>query len=211
MTPRERLHACGPGALSDAELLTVLFRHGESLTAAERILAQTGGLQGLVTTDGDLLKRCGVSSAKAAVMLSCAEITRRITKGHLTSSPVLCNPERVATYVSVRFAQPDQEVVGALFLDVQHHLCAERELFRGTLTHALVEPRQVLREALGHRAASFILFHTHPSGDPSASADDVQFTHRLRHAATIVGVRFLDHLIVGSGGAFHALSRDGLL
>jgi DNA repair protein RadC len=118
---------------------------------------------------------------------------------------LLDRPTIVVEYLGSRYARPDQEVFGVLYLDVRNRLLEEVELFRGTLVRTAVEPRAILRRALELSAAGMIAWHTHPSGDASPSPEDLAFTQRLQQAAELMGVRFLDHLILGHGGRWRSL------
>jgi DNA repair protein RadC len=115
----------------------------------------------------------------------------------------------VARYLTLRFGVPDQEIMGAIFLDARNRLIGESEFFRGTLQRAAVEPRALLKEALLRGASAFAVFHTHPSGDPSPSVEDLTFTRRLAEAAEAVGIRLADHLILGQGGRWVSLRERG--
>jgi DNA repair protein RadC len=99
--------------------------------------------------------------------------------------------------------------MGALYLDTRNRLLGEDETYRGTLNRAAVEPRALLRRGLELAAAGLLLFHTHPSGDPSPSAEDLAFTRRLAEAGDIVGIRLVDHLVLGAGGAWVSLRQRG--
>ena len=99
--------------------------------------------------------------------------------------------------------------MGALFLDSRNRLLGESEIYRGTLNRAAVEPRALLKEALLRDAAGLVLFHTHPSGDPAPSAEDLAFTRRLARSGELLGVRLVDHLIVGSPSAYVSLRERG--
>lgn len=211
--PRERLLAQGAMALGDAELVAVLLRTGRpgasALDVARELVAACGGLGGLATASAPALVRRGLGGAKAASLLAAVELARRLARAELADRPPLAHPAAAASYLSLRYAVRDQEVMGALFLDSRHRLLADRELFRGTLSRAAVEPRALLREGLLLGAAGLILFHTHPSGDPSPSAEDLAFTRRMADAGEAVGVRLVDHLVVGAVGRWTSLRERG--
>lgn len=211
--PRERLLAEGGGALSEAELLAVLLRTGKpgqsAVAMGQELLDESGGLAGLVEASLSSLHRPFLRDAKAATLLAAIELGRRLARCQLPERDLLDHPAAVADYVWLRYGRIDQEVVGVFFLDVRNRLQAEREIFRGTLDRTLVEPRTILREALVQKANAILLFHTHPSGDPSPSTEDLLFTERMRKAAKLIGVGMADHMIVGNGGRWVSLKRRG--
>lgn len=211
--PRERLLRSGAAALSDAELVAVLLRTGRpgcsALEMARRIFAEHGGLPGLLEMTETRLRRRGIGKAKAATLLAAIELGRRLARCQLPRRQLLAEPEHVARYLIVRYGVRDQEIMGALFLDVRHRLIGESELFRGTLHRAAVEPRAILKEALLRGASAFILFHTHPSGDPSPSVEDLCFTRRMAEAGELLGVRLADHLILADAERWISLQRRG--
>ena len=211
--PRERLLRSGSAALSDAELLAVLLRTGRpgmsAIEMGQELLAERGGLGGLLRSEASVLRRRGLGEAKVATLLAAIELGRRLARARMPRRDLLDRPEVVANYLSLRYVQQDQEVMGALYLDVRNRLIAESDVFRGTLSRAAVEPRAILKECLLRSASGFILFHTHPSGDPSPSAEDLSFTRRMAEAGELVGVRLLDHMILGSAGRWVSLGRRG--
>lgn len=202
--PRERLLKQGGSSLSDSELLAVLLRTGRAgvsvLQIAMDLLRENGGLAGLLTATPHSLRRAGVGPAKAAALLAAVEVGRRLAREQLLDREPLSRPVDVARYLALRYHTCDQEVMGALFLDARSLLLGEREMFRGTLNRMSVEPREILRECLQRGAAAVYLFHTHPSGDPSPSAEDLLFTRRMAEASEIVGIRLVDHVVLGSRG-----------
>jgi len=179
------------------------------IAMSREILAETGGLAGLVGLQPRDLLREGLREAKAATLLAAVELARRLTREDLPRRDPLGRPDEVARYLTLRYRLRDQEVMGALFLDVRGKLLADKELYRGTLSRAAVEPREVLKEALRRGAAGVVLFHTHPSGDPSPSPEDFAFTRRMSSAADVVGVRLIDHLILGASGQWVSLRERG--
>jgi DNA repair protein RadC len=212
--PRERLLAGGATALSDAELLALLLRTGSrgasSLSLARGVLAALGGLDGLAATSIEGLKRKGVGSAKAATVVAALELGRRLARAAVPLDDPLSRPEAVARYLALRFDVRGQEVLGALFLDGRHRLLGESEIFRGTIDRAAAEPAALLRQAIVRGATGLVLFHTHPSGDPTPSVDDLAFTGRLADGAKLLGLQVLDHLILGHGGRWLSLRQHGV-
>ena len=211
--PRRRLLREGPESLTNAELLAVLFRTGRpgasALESAHDVLRQTGGLIGLLHAGESVQWMHGVGQGKASILLAAVELGRRLARARFADREVLDEPGEVASYLSLRYGTLDQEVVGALYLNARNRLVAEREVFRGTLSRTVVEPRAVLREALLRGACSMILFHTHPSGEPDPSQEDLEFTRRMQKAGRLLNVRLLDHLILGAHGRWVSLARRG--
>ncbi len=207
--PLERLWRRGSRSLSDAELLSVLLRSGGSsaraLERAQEMLA--GGLAGLLRWEPQrLLRQRGLGRLRGGAVLALIELTRRMARVRMPQRQLMRRRGRVAGYLSLRYHQADQEILGALYLDARSRLIEERELYRGTITRTAVEPRAVLKPAFLCDAVGLIVFHTHPSGDPAPSVDDLHFTRRLHAAAEISGLVLYDHLILGSGGRFVTLT-----
>ncbi len=211
--PRERLLEHGPRALGDAELIAVLLRTGRSgasvLALAREVLAGAGGLAGLAGSSTQTFDAKGIGPAKAASILAAIELARRLARAELVDREALAHPAAAASYLALRYGLRDQEVLGALYLDTRNRMIAERELYRGTLNRAAVEPRLVLKEGLLQGAAGCLVFHTHPSGDPTPSAEDLAFTRRLAEAGEVVGIRLVDHLILGGVGRWVSLAQRG--
>jgi DNA repair protein RadC len=207
--PRERLLQHGGSSLADSELLAVLLRTGRrgasAIQLAMDVLLDNGGLSGQLTATPHSLRRNGLGPAKAASLLAAVELGRRLAREQLLDREPLSRPVDVARYLALRYHTCDQEVMGALFLDARNRLLGEREMFRGTLSRISVEPREILRECLQRGAASIYLFHTHPSGDPAPSAEDLLFTRRIAEAAEIVGLRLADHVVLGHRGRWVSL------
>ncbi len=125
-------------------------------------------------------------------------------------SPENCgDPAAAARFLHTILASWDREVMGALFLDTRNRAIGHQVAYIGTLTRAAVEPRGILSAALLANAAGIILFHNHPSGDPSPSAEDLAFTRRMAEAGEVVGVRVVDHVIVGEAPTYVSLRQRG--
>jgi DNA repair protein RadC len=211
--PRERLLAHGSAGLADSELLAILLRVGKpgipALELARRVLEDAGGLAALPGSTPEELRRTGLGPAQTATVLAGIELARRLSRARLAEREPLARPAAAARYLALRYADRRQEVMGALYLDTRNRLLGEDETYRGTLNRAAVEPRALLRRGLELAAAGLLLFHTHPSGDPSPSAEDLAFTRRLAEAGDIVGIRLVDHLVLGAGGAWVSLRQRG--
>lgn len=203
----------GSAALADAELLAILLRTGRvgasALDLAQEILVDGGGLAGLLNLDSSALRRAGLGPAKVSSLLAAIEIGKRLARSTLLDRAPLRRPDDAARYLTLRYQICGQEVMGALFLDPRGGLLGEKEFFRGTLDRLAVEPREILRECVQRGAAGFLLFHTHPSGNPNPSGDDLLFTRRIAEAADLVGVRMIDHIVLGHDGRWASCREKG--
>ena len=211
--PREKLLARGASALSDAELLALLLRtgiRGKNVVAlADELLAQFGGVAGLLHTPPEALRTVkGLGPAKRAEVVAVLELARRALAATLRQAPLFDSPQAVRDYLQLQLGARNHEVFAVLFLDSQHRLLAFEELFRGTLTQTSVYPREVVIRALHHQAAAVVLAHNHPSGSATASAADEALTRTLKTTLALVDVRVLDHFIVTRHGA-HSMAEHG--
>jgi DNA repair protein RadC len=206
--PHKRLWCRGVKSLADEDLLGLLLRGPLVQELAEDVLQ--AGLAGLLQLDPRLLlQRPGFGRVNTAIVLAAIELGLRLARVRIPERRPLSRTDRVADYLCLRYGNPDQEVLGALFLDARSRLLGEAELYRGTLSRNAVEPRLILKEALLRSASAVVAFHTHPSGCPAPSSEDLVFTRRLAEAGELVGVRLVDHLILGDSGRWVSLQRRG--
>ncbi|MEP6994695.1 MAG: DNA repair protein RadC [Acidobacteriota bacterium] len=214
--PRERLLRLGPGALTNEELLALLLRTGipgqSALDRARSLLVLHGGLAGLAGVGAaELAQERGIGPTRACAIAAAIEIARRLPSETLAERDLLNDPRLVKEFLRRSQADDSQERTGALFLNARNRLLKnDPEIYRGTLDRAVVEPREILRRALLGKAAGVILYHNHPSGDPTPSREDREFTRRLAAASESVGVRLLDHIVVGREGCV-SFRETGLL
>lgn len=211
--PRERLQAHGSSVLSDRELLALVLRSGNPhkgvVEVATEVIEDCGGLVGLLDARPKDLVRPGLGIALASSLIAAVEIGRRLARQDFPVREPMSRPAAVARYLALRYRVRDQEVMGALFLDVRHRLISDKEIYRGTLSRASVEPREILKAALDLGASAVVLFHTHPSGDPTPSLEDLAFTRRMVEAGAAIGIELVDHLVVGSTGRWVSLKERG--
>jgi len=212
-SPRQRLLTAGPRALTDSELLSLLIQGRSPEESARQravdTLRSVGGLVGLQGLDLLHLRAGGVPQTGVGTLVAALELAYRLVERKVPYKQPMTRPSRVADYLFLRYYKPDQEVLGALFLDGRHQLIGEEILASGTMTRVCVEPRTVLKAALLRGAASLIAFHTHPGGDPVPSLHDVDFTRHLRSGGTVLGVRIIDHMIIGAEGGWLSMQHRG--
>ena len=199
--PREKLERLGPSGLGDNELLAIILGHGfrsaSAIEVSNRILAAVRGVHGLTRQSlADLRRLKGLGAAKAAQILAAVELGRRTLLRQPDQRVQLGSPRDVASYLLPSYGARPVEQFGIVLLDTKHQVLKTAVLSIGTLDASLVHPREVFREAAGGGAAAIVLFHNHPSGDPTPSGEDVTLTARLVEAGQVMGIEVVDHLVL---------------
>jgi DNA repair protein RadC len=205
--PREKLTRLGSAALGDNELLAIVLGHGtarrDALALATDVLAAVGGLRGLArSAPGDLLRGTGLGPVRAARVSAAIELGRRSLLRGREDRLRFQGPADVAAFLMPQFGDRRVEHFGVVLLDSKRRLLRTTVLSIGTLDGSLAHPRDIFREAALGGAAGVVVFHNHPSGDPTPSRDDVALTERLVAAGEIVGIDVLDHIIIGDARYF---------
>jgi DNA repair protein RadC len=213
--PRERLLALGAEKVSNAELLAVILRTGtrsdSALDLAQAILARAGQLRELpYLTVEELMELKGVGPAKAVQVKAALELGRRMVVASRGYNVDITSPEDVFHYMKEEMRYLEQEEFRIILLNIKNKVLGVETVFRGGLNSSIVHPREIFRLALRRSAASMILLHNHPSGDPTPSAEDISITRRLVDAAEIMGVHILDHIVMGEG-RFLSFREKGLM
>lgn len=213
--PREKLMARGASVLSDAEILAIFLRTGvrgrTAVDLARDLLLAFGGLRALLEADEPTLSGYhGLGAAKYVQLQAALELGRRYLASRLEHGQALSGPDDTRDYLIARLRHLPHEVFACLFLDNRHRVIVFEELFRGTIDAASVYPREVVRRALDLNAAAVILAHNHPSGVAEPSGADERMTERLVEALGTVGIRVLDHFVIGEGRPVSFVER-GLL
>lgn len=213
--PREKMREKGAQAMGNSELLAILLRtgsHDESaLRLAEHLLEQQGGLAGFgnaTTEDIELIK--GIGSAKATTILAAIELGRRVAILATADRVVVSSPDDVAALLLPRFRFESREHFVAVLLSTKNHVIKTPVISIGSLNASIVHPRELFREAINARAASVILAHNHPSGDPTPSPEDISLTRKLKDAGQLLDIPVLDHVILGDG-KYVSLKDKGIL
>jgi DNA repair protein RadC len=199
--PREKLGRLGTSPLGDNELLAVVLgggtRRTSALGVADALLDSAGGLHGLLRFTRDELQRIpGVGTARAAQVLAALELGRRTLARGPTDRPAMRSPADIAAHLLPEYGGRPVEHFGIVLLDTKRRVLRTTVLSIGTLDRSVVHPRDVFREAASGHASGIVLFHNHPSGDPSPSGDDLTLTRRLVDAGELMGIEVLDHLVL---------------
>ncbi|MBT8487619.1 MAG: DNA repair protein RadC [Gemmatimonadetes bacterium] len=202
--PRERLRRIGPRNLTVSELLTLVVgsgsAHGSAVEIAGRIVSALGGLHRLAAADVALLEGVeGVGAATAARLAAAFELGRRVATVDAPDEEPVRGPADVFRRMGPRLRDVCQEEFHALLLNTRHRILREVLVTRGILDASLIHPREVFRLAVSEGAASVILVHNHPSGDPTPSAEDRAVTRQLAAAGRSLGIPVLDHVVIGRG------------
>lgn len=212
--PRERLKSYGAEALSNPELLAIVLGSGTRgenvLNMATRILSQFSmdELSRATTTELEMIP--GIKEAKSTQIAALFEIARRLQSFTPPDKPSIASAEDVYNQMYPRLSGVNQEHFMVLYLDTKNCLIKDVTVSIGGLNSSIVHPRDVFRGAIKSSAASIILVHNHPSGDPNPSSEDKRITKDLAETGRIVGIDVLDHVIVGSGG-YVSLKDHGVL
>ena len=215
--PREKLLGYGASALSNAELLAILLRTGTSkqsvLGIADEVLAhyKERGIAGMVhMAPAELAAIRGIGMAKAATIVAAVELGRRLAVRTAEQIQVVHGPEDAAQFAMPRFRFEQKEHFAVMLLNTKNHILGLKEVSMGSLQASVVHPREVFRAAIDYAAASMILLHNHPSGDPSPSREDIAVTQRLVKAGRIMDIPVLDHIILGDC-RFLSLKEKGMM
>jgi DNA repair protein RadC len=215
--PREKLLAQGAETLTDAELLALIIRTGDSssknsaVDLARGLLTRFGSLRQLSAASiGELTQQSGIGPAKAAEVQALFQIARRFGDRRLQPGQAYCSSNDAFLHFHERLCDYRKEVFVALLLDSKNRLVREVQISEGSLNASIVHPREVFAPVLRESASAVLFVHNHPSGDPTPSREDIEITERLKQVGELMGVRVLDHIIIGKG-EYVSLADRGLL
>ncbi|HEX7557365.1 MAG TPA: DNA repair protein RadC [Leptolinea sp.] len=212
--PRERLAEVGAGALSSAELLAILLRTGlpgeNAVQMGHRLLKHFGGLTGLHKASfAEICNQKGINLAKASQIKAAIELGRRLPREEADEKPVINSPADAAGMIQYEMSGLLQENLWVFLLDTRNRVLKIEKLYQGSLNSSSVRIGELFKAALTNNAASIILAHNHPSGDPTPSPEDVALTRAAQQAGRLLDVEVLDHIVIGQN-RFVSLKDRGL-
>jgi len=215
--PREKLLQKGSQALSDTELLAIVLRNGNASTGenaidhARLLLSQFAGFKGIDEASvGELARVKGIGPAKIAQIKASLEIARRLGNHKWESGQPLRSSEDVFQHFRSGLEGEKRELFYVILLNNKNKKLREVKISEGSLTASLVHPREVYNPVIRESAAAVIFVHNHPSGDPAPSQEDIEITRRLKEVGEVMGIRVLDHIVIGHDRYF-SFSDRGML
>jgi DNA repair protein RadC len=211
--PREKLKKFGSRALTDSELLAILLRTGtcgkSAVTLAQELLRKFKNLKGLSRASlRELLSVKGLGEAKAVTLIAALELGRRV--GTEDKRERITGPEEAYSLIVPLVDSLEVEEVGIVTLNAKGAVIGIHTVARGGLNGASVNLKEILRPAVRDLAEALILFHNHPSGDPTPSREDLEITRRVKEGAELLGLELIDHIIVGKN-CFFSFKGEGLV
>lgn len=215
--PREKLLNNGTVSLSDAELLALIIRTGNAadktsaVDQARLLLSGFGSLRALAAaTTTELCRQKGIGPAKAAEIQALFELARRFARQPIRPGDRFTSSSEIFEHYHEKLRDRKKEMFLSLLLDSKNRLLKEIQVSEGSLNASIVHPREVFAPVIRESAAAVLFVHNHPSGDPTPSREDIELTERLHEAGKLMGVRVLDHIIIGNGSYVSFCDR-GLL
>ena len=212
--PRERLAELGPQALTNAELIAILLRVGiegeNAVQMAQRLLQDLGGLHGLHRASvHEISQQHGMGLAKAAQIKAAIELGIRLRLEAPEERPVVSSPADAAALVQYEMSALPQEHLRVINLDTRNRVINIEKLYIGSLNASTVRVGEIFRSAISRNAASIVVLHNHPSGDPTPSPEDVALTRTIVQSGKLLDIDVLDHLVIGQG-RYISLKERGL-
>lgn len=213
--PRERLLRHGPEALTTADLIAIILGSGMKgmsiLQIAQEVVIRFGNMQRLA--DASIEELCtikGLGRTKALQLKAAFSLGLRLSKQAPTARYRIEHPQHAYYLIKDEIQNERRELFIVILQDAKGCVLCHEVVAIGTLSNALVHPREVFYPAIRHNAASFILVHNHPSGDPTPSPQDFEVTRSLIDASRLMGIPINDHIIVGNP-RYVSLRQQGVI
>lgn len=213
--PQEKLLKYGANTLSNSELLAIILRTGTKeenvIMLSQRILQEDGkGLRNLAEGTIEKFKSYkGISDVKAAKLIAVAEISKRMSAIKIEKIKI-SSPGDAAMVLMEEMRYYQKEYFKIILLDTKNNIKKISQISIGSLNSSIVHPREVFHEAVLNLSSSIILIHNHPSGECQPSHEDIVLTNRLDECGKILGIKILDHIIIGDG-IFFSFKEEGLI
>lgn len=167
-------------------------------SAADVLMEKYGGLTNLAQASFDELQLVkGIGKSKAAAIKSAFLLAQRLSRESYATAPILDTPERIADFLREKHRVYTVENLQVIFLNTRRRLMGVENISQGTLDTILIQPREIFAAAISRRAASIVVAHNHPSGDPTPSDADIRVTRDLLRAGQLLRIEVLDHIILG--------------
>jgi DNA repair protein RadC len=217
--PYEKLEKFGEQMLSNAELLSIIIRTGSrtetSVALAQRVLAQDKGGEGLTflydVSLEQLMSIKGIGRVKAIQIKALMEFSKRIASTFSFNNRItIKSPQDISRLFMEELRHLQKEVFKVVLLNTKNHVIKCIDISVGSLNSSIVHPREVFSEAVKSGCSAILLVHNHPSGDPDPSTEDIHTTRRLIEAGDILGIKVLDHIIIGDG-RYISLKEKGII
>ncbi|WGE35953.1 DNA repair protein RadC [Actinobacillus genomosp. 1] len=207
LMPREKLLAYGVESLTDQELLAIFLRTGIKgmpvMQLSQEVLNGFGSLRELLSADLATFCRIkGLGQTQFIQLQASKEMTKRYLAQQMQVRENINEPYLAVMCFQAELESEEREVFMVMFLDNQNRLIKKEKMFYGTINQATVYPREIIKEALKCNAAAIIVAHNHPSGNCTPSESDRILTKKIEMACDLVGIRFVDHIVVGKGDYF---------
>ena len=213
--PQEKLLKYGANNLSNSELIAVILRTGSRdenvVKLSQRILSEDGkGLRNIAEGTVERFKTFkGINDVKASQLMAVAELSKRISTLKIEKIKI-SSPSDAAVLLMEEMRYYKKEYFKIILLDTKNNIKKVCEISVGSLNSSIVHPREVFSEAVVNSASSIILVHNHPSGESEPSHEDIVLTNRLDECGKILGIKVLDHIVIGDG-VFYSFKEEGLL
>lgn len=213
--PREKMLKFGAEKVTNGELLAIIIRTGvksaSAVKLAESILARATSLRELPNlTVEELMEVKGIGKAKGVQIKAALELGRRIATSFRQDSLSISSPRDVVGLIMEEMRFYQKEHFKAILLNTKNQVIASETIFIGSLNASIVHPREIFNLAIKKNSASIILAHNHPSGDPTPSQEDIEVTKRVVEVGNIIGIKVLDHLVIGEG-KYYSFRESGLI
>ena len=213
---QNRMAQFGPETLANSELLELILRKGKRNTSprqvAETIVSEDGMYRHLARCHfvREVTERYNVTEEQASALLAAMELGRRITQAGTTDSEHIASPGEAAQYLMGRLRHETHEKFIVMLLNTKNRVIQIQQIAEGSLSSAVVHPREIYAPAVVNHAACVLVAHNHPSGDPYPSDEDRRLTASLEDAGRVLGIPLLDHVVIGDGRYYSFKEHGGI-